>query len=164
MLPDYDDIKSRIAEPPTWYDGNGTPRYGEFKPEMLGVYDDCAILVEIACQNCHERFLVGEGSYQMDRYSAQLRTAALKGTSAGDIKMLSAEEYLTRWAEHYSYGDPPAHGCVGDTMGSVEFRVVQAFLRNKDYSGGADREEWLRQPHLEKDIDPPEWWREFPDE
>ena len=26
----YDDIKSRVAEEPSWYDENGTPRYGDY--------------------------------------------------------------------------------------------------------------------------------------
>ena len=33
MKESYEDITSRIPESPSWYDQNGTPRYGEFSPE-----------------------------------------------------------------------------------------------------------------------------------
>ena len=62
MLPDYSDIRSRITEEPTWFDARGVPRYGEFSPRMLGVYDMYALLAEIECQMCHnslERLIKG---------------------------------------------------------------------------------------------------------
>jgi hypothetical protein len=33
MLQHYEDILSRIAEPPRWFDEQGVPRYCEFAPE-----------------------------------------------------------------------------------------------------------------------------------
>ena len=55
----FDDIRSRISEPPSWFDSNGTPRYGEFTPNACpNIYADEVALVEIACQCCNEKFLV----------------------------------------------------------------------------------------------------------
>ena len=35
MLPNYEDILSRIAEPPRWFDEQGVPRYCEFAPHRI---------------------------------------------------------------------------------------------------------------------------------
>jgi hypothetical protein len=152
MLPDYHDITSRIHEQPFWYDGHGTPRYGEFNPEALGVYDDAALLVEIECQSCSRRFLVAEGSSSMDR----MRWAWEKARLAKDDReseYLDALTWLARVAKSFHYGDPPRHeGCVGDTMNCLDRRIVQAWMRDRDLQFGKS---WLRQPKFEGDMELP---------
>ncbi len=59
MLEGYEDILSRISEPPIWYDQNGVPRYAKFHPNMCpNIYADKVVLAQIACQECGEKFLV----------------------------------------------------------------------------------------------------------
>ncbi len=118
MLPSYDDIRSRIAEPPLWHDRHGVPRYEPFKPQMLGVYDDFAVLAEIACQRCGRRFLVGGGWTRFDVFADPI-----------------AERTPTGLAERFGYGDPPRHSagdqgrCAGETMSSDVVRIVEAWER-----------------------------------
>jgi hypothetical protein len=117
MLPAYDDIRSRIAEPPLWHDRHGVPRYEPFKPQMLGVYDDLAVLAEIACQRCAKRFLVGAGWTRLDVFADPIVVRKL-----ADL------------AESFDYGDPPRHAvdagrCAGETMSSDVVQIVEAWER-----------------------------------
>lgn len=152
MLPDFADIRSRITEEPTWYDGQGTPRYGPFHPEDLGVYDDCALLAEIACQDCGRRFLVGEGSSPMDRVR---RDAEYKGATSENPPdhpgpwTFHAGIFLTWWTEKFHYGDPPRHGCVGDTMNSEPLRIVEAWMHASITGLLSTGIRYIRQPDLE---------------
>jgi DNA-directed RNA polymerase subunit N (RpoN/RPB10) len=59
MLSNYEDILSRIAEPPRWFDEQGVPRYCDFAPHHIAnIYaDECALLA-IACQSCGRPFIV----------------------------------------------------------------------------------------------------------
>jgi len=117
MLPSYDDIRSRIAEPPFWYDQHGVPRYDPFRPEMLGVYDHFAVLGEIACQSCRRRFFVATSwpLYDMSKEAIP-------------------EHVLADLVDSFDYGDPPRHDievgrCAGETMRSEVVRVVEAWER-----------------------------------
>lgn len=134
MLPDYDDIKDAIDREPLWYDGHGVPRYQPFSPTMLGVYDNFAVFAEIACQNCRRVFYVGVGACRI-AFAAGVPT---KNSLAGLVN-------------RYHYGDPPIHGCVGDTMNSVAYRVLEAWEHTK-----ATNWEWRRFPDYEGAIEYPE--------
>ena len=118
MRPSYADILLRIAEPPLWHDRHGVPRYEPFAPQMLGVYDDFAILVEIKCQRCSRRFLVGGGWTRFDLFVDPI-----------------VERNLTSLAASFDYGDPPRHDvgpmcrCAGETMSSDVVRIVEAWER-----------------------------------
>lgn len=118
MLPSYADIRSRIAEPPIWYDRHGVPRYEPFKPQMLGVYDDFAVLAEIACQRCGARFLVAASWTRLDVFANSM-----------------VQRSLESLAESFDYGDPPRHDdgpmgrCAGETMRSETVRVVERWER-----------------------------------
>ena len=59
MLQHYEDILSRIAEPPRWFDEQGVPRYWDFAPlRVANIYArECALLA-IECQNCGRPFIV----------------------------------------------------------------------------------------------------------
>jgi hypothetical protein len=159
VLPDFQDITSRIAEEPSWHDEHGTPRYGEFHPRDLGVYDDSALLVEIRCQACGQRFLVGQGFSSFDRIDSALR-AAYFDTGHKEPEILSPEDFLRRRAEFFHYGDPPRHGsCSGNTMNCVDHRIVQAWLQDKKWPGAGHDERWLRWPEIEGDLELPDWAR-----
>ena len=136
MLPSYDDIKSRIPEEPKWYDDNGVPRYGDFTPNNVpNIYAEEAMLMEISCQDCGERFLVAlQTAGMMDKlWNPKARSLSER-----------IDEYLKE-KEHngfpFHYGDPPIHGCVGDTMNCEDHRIVE-FWQRKDY-------EWVRVPRYE---------------
>jgi len=116
MLPDYADIVSRLGKP-LWYDDHGVPRYDDFHPSMLGVYNDLAVLMEIECQACGELSLVGRG---VNRSMEKIY---------GRTPHLPTNEGAGLW----HYGDPPPHGdgrCLaGLTMNSAPRRVVEAWER-----------------------------------
>src|SRR5690348_9708832 len=106
MHENYKDITSRIAEPPIWYDQNGTPRYDKFHPRMCpNIYTDHVALVRIACQDCGQEFLV------------EMHTALWDDRSDKDP---------SKW----HYGDPPAH-CerAGDSMNCIDLEVVEVWQR-----------------------------------
>lgn len=119
MNAQFKDILSRIAEPPTWYDGNGTPRYGPFNPSACpNIYSHTVVLMRIACQACHEHFNV---EMHDDGFFHRI----------GDPKKLH-------------YGDPPFHDCSGATMNCEDEAILEVWSRDQ-----ADRLEWTRMPNLE---------------
>jgi hypothetical protein len=123
MHENYEDIKSRIDEKPKWYDQNGTPRYEEFHPKYCpNIYSNQVILMLVECQDCGEKFEV--------------------------------EIHASIWGERSStpprkwhYGDPPAHGCVGDTMNCVDLEVWERDMRREPNG------DWEQRPLLEGDVD-----------
>lgn len=143
MLIEYDDVKSRISEPPKWYTTHGYPRYCDFSPRETGVYVKYALLVEIACQACGERFMVGEG-YNRENWGAVVR---------GDKENFFND--LNKIVKHYHFGDPPSHDCPGggETMNCEDLRFVEVWE-----SVTNDKPpwfEWQRRADLEK---PCEYW------
>lgn len=117
MLREYDDITSRIDVQPTWYDEQGVPRYEPFQPDMLGVYDDIASLQKIACQDCGRRFLVAQSSELTRRL---MWFGVEKANAVTALEIARAH-----------YGDPPRHGCVGDTMNVELVAVMEVWRKNK---------------------------------
>lgn len=108
MHDSYSDIKERIAEEPMWFDENGTPRYGKFKPDMCpDIYADVVVLMEIACQHCGERLQV-----QMSR-----------GWMNPD----------RRPPKKWHYGDPPWHDCTGagESMNCDDIAVLEVWRFNR---------------------------------
>lgn len=136
MRNSYDDITSRIQEPPAWFDENGAPRYGEFAPKLLpDIYANEAALVEIACQNCRAVFKVAFSHSSMDDVRARMM-----GRSPSSL------EDAVR-ARSLAYGDPPNAGCcpAGPTMTSDAVRVLK-FWRRSAF-------DWQRAPELEVILD-----------
>lgn len=128
MLNSYRDIRSRISEEPSWYDCNGTPRYGKFEPSLNpNIYATEVVLVLIECQSCGREFHVELNWGHTDTFT----------------EPLSKSVYTTH------YGDPPAHNCIGDTMNSIPRRVVQ-FWQFEEWL-------WGRRPDLEVDNITPKW-------
>jgi len=118
----YEDITSRIDEPPTWYDQNGVPRYGEFHPDSCpNIYSRLVVSMRIACQHCGRRFDV------------EMHSGVLLDRRDGILP------------KEWHYGDPPAHGCVGDSMNCEDLEVLQVWHK-QDW-------EWQRCEELEGPID-----------
>lgn len=127
MLVDYSDITSRLGHP-LWWDRHGVPRYEPFRVGMQSVYADVDGLMEIACQACDQRFLVG---FTWSQGRAFLDWARLRALS----KDVPQPEFS---ADGLHYGDPPPHGCSGDTMNCIDLRIVEWWKRN-------GTREWERQ-------------------
>ena len=132
MLRDYEDITSRLGEP-LWWDDLGAPRYDDFHPEMLGVYDQIAAFMVIGCQNCEREFQVAQSFTSLDL----LRREPPKD-----------EHPSAEWAIYLHYGDPPIHGCIGDTMNSEPKRILQ-FWRKGEKDGWP---EWERVEGMEGEL------------
>lgn len=128
MLRDYKDITEKLGVP-QWWDDNGCPRYCAFRPDVCGVYDKVVALVEIACQDCGERFMVAVSYTGMDLYQRE-EWAKERGRSiypsATDINA-------------FHFGDPPPHDCVGDTMNCDTMRVVEFWRRQAAPMWGWER-------------------------
>ena len=134
----YRDILDRIADPPSWFDDYGVPRYSQFSPTQLSnIFANEAALAEVSCQSCGRRFRVALTGAFADR-----------GFSLGDEIRL----------HRVSYGDPPNVECCGPglAMGSVMHEVLQYWFRNDEI----DRE-WRRDPTLEGSVS--EEWLDPPD-
>jgi len=163
MLPHFRDIRD-VAKGtiPFWWDINGTPRYAPFNPEMLGVYDDKAALFEASCQDCAQRFLVGDGWDRMglfmrvyDHKNWEVARLVRGGeyTKARELSMKKLEiPTLEEIITNFGYGDPPTHGCVGDTMGCWVLRCVEAWEYIQDENPKTFRRVWVRRLELEIDL------------
>ena len=108
----FEDILQAANRKPLWYDDHGTPRFSPYYPELSpNIYSDESCLYEIKCQYCHEKFLVSEC---WDRFESISHPYDWPANMSECIKK-----------EMLSYGDPPRHDCVGDTMTSDTIRVVE---------------------------------------
>jgi len=156
MKPAYDDITSRIAEEPQWWDEHGVPRYGAFDPGNVDIYADEVALFLIECQNCAKQFEVALSSPYGSR-SADIGV---------DWETVSYDEQpvshrVRKGSLHY--GDPPNMGCCasGVTMNSVPRRVLQFWRRATVDEMTRFRAEnvkppiWLRVSELEVDVRSP---------
>ena len=140
MHPSYEDITSRIAEAPSWWQSGGVPRYGEFTPEQSSsIYAREVALVEIACQGCDTRFRVVFDADQTAQFQGEGLAEAIRDCTL-------------------HYGDPPNTGCcaAGASMNSIPIAVVEYWSRcHQQYVEGTrivdwDRyNEWKRDPLLE---------------
>jgi hypothetical protein len=105
MHSNYEDIRSRIPEEPTWYDANGVPRYGPFKPEMCpNIYAHTVVLLRIECQYCKREF---------------------------SVEMHDEVFAPIKHPKNLHYGDPPVHECVGggDTQNCDDLAVLEVWHR-----------------------------------
>lgn len=115
----YDDITS-IAGEPKWWDEFAVPRYCEFSPDRVAnIYASEVVLLEIACQNCGQRFQAAMSRDSLDIYE--------HGTLAGEVRRNTIH-----------YGDPPNIGCcpAGPTMNCVDLGVNEYWVRRDT--------EWIR--------------------
>lgn len=118
----YEDLTKRLGKP-LWYDEQAVPRYDEFHPSMLGIYDDWALLYEIACQACGERFIVAASLSTAFAQMNELRGFEWEQRESPDHILPLLED---------SFGDAPWHGehqCSGTTMSSDFIRPLQLWAR-----------------------------------
>lgn len=115
MLRSYADILERLGVP-KWWDDQGAPRYCDFHPEHCGVYDVYVAFLTIQCQlpACGRRFDV----------ASSIR--AIPMVPEGEIVWPTDDD-----AGSFHYGDPPPHGCIGDTMNCETVKVL-AVWENRD--------------------------------
>lgn len=129
----YIDIRSRIPEPPLWFDENAVPRYDAFRPrDVADIYAKEVALVLIACQNCKQEFKVAFSYNAMDEVRA----------IAGGHKRISLADSIRRGWIHY--GDPPNVECcgAGPTMNSDPICVLEYWHKDNAF-------EWQRDQNLE---------------
>lgn len=140
----YQDIRDRIKEEPSWYDENGVPRYGEHRPDLCpDIYADEIVLLEIACQDCAERFKVQMSTSVTER---ALKTYRDERNRISDAIRMWKRIYVEGKFPPIHYGDPPAHGCVGDTMNCYDLRVLELWHKNEKF-------EWVRIQELEIELE-----------
>lgn len=139
MLAKFEDIRDRIKEEPSWYDSNGTPRYGRFHPNMSpNIYASEVALVKIRCSNCLQEFLV-EFNW-----------------SKNNLVFNEESKPLSEWikSKRIHYGDPPRHnvredgsGCVGETMNCDDIEVVEFWKQEGRML------EWVRKKEFEINVE-----------
>ena len=122
MLPKYEDILALAeragAGEPVWHDEAGVPRYAKFHPDMLGVYDRYAVLVELTCASCGKVVLAGLGRPKVE---LAWPGKPVQNTLADVVGLGEA------------WGDPPRHDlpggerCAGETMSCGRVRVLEAW-------------------------------------
>ncbi|WP_316185410.1 MULTISPECIES: hypothetical protein [unclassified Bradyrhizobium] len=148
MHASYDDITSRIAIAPIWFDEHAVPRYCAFEPRRsASIYIGEIALAEITCQECQRKFRVALSPVNF-----------CDGTIA---------EAIRRRKLHY--GDPPRHDgnpndphacAAGASMNSEPRRVIEYWYRYDRRFVEGNRItntayfEWVRDPSLEIDIQP----------
>lgn len=134
MNHNYNDIRLRIVEEPTWWDEHAVPRYCDFEPRALAdVYARKCALVLIECQQCRREFKV---AFSWNGWGRELGGTGPGPTKESDIARLH-------------YGDPPNVGCcsAGGTMTSIPRRVLEFWTQDEKAVW-----EWHRVPAFEVEI------------
>lgn len=110
----YNDIRSRIAEPPAWFDEHAVPRYGDFTPrDGANIYAEQVALVLISCQQCETQFKV---CFSWNKFD-EMRGCPPLWESIKDGSL--------------HFGDPPNIQCCsgGNTMNCNDLQVLEAWER-----------------------------------
>ncbi len=129
MHANYMDIRARVAQYPRWFDENGAPRYGVFRPEdSPNIYAGECALVRARCTECGEQF------------SIEVNGGVFRAW--GVLERLLVEGEL-------EVGSPPWHGCRGDARDAVPITVLEFWGRGE----GAI---WRRLTRLEGVLPKPE--------
>jgi len=107
------------------------------------IYAKEIILLEIACQHCHKRFLVEMTFSSFDRVFSKNKESFTER-----LELFNKEKKDKDWLlPSIHYGDPPAHHCVGDTENCYDLRIVEfwadenGFKRIKKYEIELDKED-----------------------
>ena len=129
MKQNYSDIMDRIEDEPKWFDVFGVPRYDDsiIPSHLMG---------HIQCQSCHREFYVAlvDEVYRRDPFERFLPDGGIisnvvedyevNTTTVNGMKVVKDVEAMMQGVHlnlspNWHYGDPPSHGCVGDTMNSI---------------------------------------------
>lgn len=128
MYPLYKDIRERLGEP-LWHDQDGVPRYAEFNPQLLGIYDDWACLFVVECQSCSRQFKCAAGlsvvHYCMKNY--------LHDKSKWDEMTGKRDDAEFVLPHLIGWGDAPWHDderqCAGTTMSTDVVAILEVWHR-----------------------------------
>lgn len=122
MYPLYKDLRDRLGEP-LWHDANGVPRYAPFHPNLLGIYDNWAVLFCVRCQACRRDFSCAVG-----RDSIRLVTEKR-------IEFQEQNNPFQVLTQIVGWGDAPWHDderqCAGTTMSSTVVGILEVWHREK---------------------------------
>ena len=118
MYPVYKDIREKLGIP-IWHDSNGVPRYAEFHPRLLGVYDEYAALFLVECQSCRQVFPCAVGVAK-----CTLRDREIK-------RLDNVYDFIQK---HVFWGDAPYHDypqqCAGTTMSTSIVKLISVWERH----------------------------------
>jgi len=122
MYPVYRDIREKLGTP-MWHDSNGVPRYAEFHPKYLGVYDYYAAHFLVQCQSCLQTFPCATGSQNYRFHN-------------NEVVMI--DDIFAFLEQYVSWGDAPWHDddsqCAGTTMSSSVVKLLSVWERkNSDW-------------------------------
>ncbi|WP_066705035.1 hypothetical protein [Celeribacter ethanolicus] len=135
----YDDILSRIAEPPLWFDEHAVPRYADFSPEQAAkISAQEVVLLLIRCQACRRDF-----------------RDALSSSEAKPVLAPKIEARTLR------FGDPPNVRCcsTGPAMNSISVQVLEYWFKPQihgrlgpevGFEAWAAQREFARDPKFER--------------
>jgi hypothetical protein len=146
MHTSYDDILSKISEPPQWFDEHAVPRYCKFEPTCcVDIHCSEAVLAEITCQVCGKPYKV---AFSQSEWAAKQRNGRR-------LKDDIVERTL-------HYGDPPFACCGAGASTNSEPRHVLEYWHRHDRQYVDDNNHiknsayfvWLRDHSLETDIQP----------
>lgn len=129
MLASYNDIRDKIKQDPLWYDENGTPRYSKFHPDLSpNIYAEEIVLLEIACQYCHQKFLVEMNFCRFDLVFSKNKKSFHELVSRFIKDKTTQALYVP-----FHYGDPPRHKCDGggETMNCDDLGIKEFWVRKK---------------------------------
>jgi hypothetical protein len=119
MYPIYRDLRDKLGKP-EWHDQHGVPRYAEFHPKHLGIYDTYAALFLVQCQACHRTFPCAVGS---PHYLLQ----------NNEVVMLN--DIFAFLEREVSWGDAPWHDddsqCAGTTMSTSVVKLLSVWERKQ---------------------------------
>ncbi len=141
MNADYEDIRSHITAPPSWFDERAVPRYTKFHPTHLAnIYASEGVLMEIGCQNCGDPFHVALSFLNLSHDSL---TEWAYDEHKNPIKTFVGLIHARR----IHYGDPPNVRCceAGPTMNSIPKRILEYWRRGTTSY-------WERDTALEVDL------------
>lgn len=136
MNSSFEDITKQLGEP-KWYDDLGYPRYCIFNPDKISnIYACCTALLTISCQGCGREFEVAVNYTDHNFYRCfGEKMRAVAGTDNFQINKFIVPFLNTLTPEDFAnafhYGDPPNHGCIGDSMNVFDLRINQFWLRLK---------------------------------
>jgi hypothetical protein len=182
----YRDIRSRVVDPPIWFDEHAVPRFVKFHPRYCSnIYADEAALVLVTCQCCGKEYRVAFTSGPCDKIEAGQRAFlyALEEIKHGqtvrgaDLQRIKKESFERIWkskgqlgalirTQHLEYGDPP-NTCdddcaAGALMCSEPRRLLEYWQRYRtDENGKLLSLDWERDSSLEIEVEP-DWVKEDP--
>jgi len=126
MYPIYRDLRDKLGKP-LWHDQYGVPRYAPFEPDLLGIYDDWAVLFVVQCQACGRHFDCASGLAVA--HTVMSRGDYDEGKFAKLNTLEGALEELVYW------GDAPWHDddnqCSGTTMSSDVAAIKEVWKKDR---------------------------------